>query len=149
MAVAGFPGAARPDTTSIALQADGFQVDASVVPVWFSVITPGSEPHTLTVEHHALNYDYETAAAKMHAAGLPAGYAEALWTGLWPSCDVLPATESKRQGIPLGPGEARLAPRQRCSGSCWWPLGRKAPRDAAKSWNATLTRRASAAPAWN
>ncbi len=69
--------------------------------VWFSVLTPGSNPRMLTVEHLALDYDHEAAAAKMRLAGLPQPYAEALSSGLWPSCDVLPPTEAKLQGLPL------------------------------------------------
>ncbi len=37
----------------------------------------------------------------MRAAGLPAGYATALETGLWPGCDVLPPAELARRGQPL------------------------------------------------
>src|SRR4051812_32165346 len=72
--------------------------------VWFSILTPGPEPRTLVVEHHALSYDHETAAAKMRAAGLPEEYADALARGVWPSCDVLPPAEAKAQGVPLRPG---------------------------------------------
>ena len=36
----------------------------------------------------------------MRERGLPAGYADALETGLWPSCDVLPLRERER-GTPL------------------------------------------------
>jgi hypothetical protein len=39
----------------------------------------------------------------MRARGLPPGYAEALETGLWPSCDVLPATELMGRGAALAP----------------------------------------------
>lgn len=71
---------------------------------WFSVLTPGPEPGQLTVQHAALAYDHEGAAAAMRAAGLPAPYASALETGLWPSCDVLPEAELKAAGRPLQPG---------------------------------------------
>jgi uncharacterized Fe-S cluster-containing radical SAM superfamily protein len=73
--------------------------------VWFSVLTPGAEPRTLAVEHLALAYDHGTAATKMRAAGLPEGYADALTSGLWPSCDVLPSQEAQAQGVPLKPGK--------------------------------------------
>lgn len=72
--------------------------------VWFSVLTPGPGPRALTIEHLALAYPYERAAAKMREAGLPEGYARALETGLWPSCDVLPPDEMARRGVPLGAG---------------------------------------------
>lgn len=72
--------------------------------VWFSVLTPGPEPRSLSVEHLCLSYDHAAAAQKMRSAGLPDGYADALATGLWPSCDVLPPAELKSQGVPLEPG---------------------------------------------
>ena len=38
---------------------------------------------------------------KHREAGLPAGYADAMQTGLWPSTDVLPPTELAQTGVPL------------------------------------------------
>jgi hypothetical protein len=38
----------------------------------------------------------------MRAAGLPNEYAIALETGLWPNCDILPATEIRERGVPFG-----------------------------------------------
>src|SRR3954463_6078890 len=73
--------------------------------VWFSVLSPGPEPRTLVVEHLALAYDHGTAATKMRATGLPEGYADALTSGLWPSCDMLPSQEAQAQGVPLKPGK--------------------------------------------
>src|SRR5690606_5675645 len=71
--------------------------------VWYSLLLP--EPGGLRIEHRALAYDHETAARKMRAAGLPDAYADALLSGLWPSCDMLPAAEAREQGRPLSPGE--------------------------------------------
>jgi uncharacterized radical SAM superfamily Fe-S cluster-containing enzyme len=71
---------------------------------WFSVLTPMAEPRSLAIEHVPLAYDHATAARKTRDAGLPAGYAEALATGLWPSCDVLPKAEARLQGVGLAPG---------------------------------------------
>jgi predicted phosphodiesterase len=73
--------------------------------VWFSILTPGPEPRTFVVEHLALTYDYKTAATTMRVAGLPEGYADALASGLWPSCDVLPSREAKAQGVSLKAGK--------------------------------------------
>ncbi|HXW26247.1 MAG TPA: radical SAM protein, partial [Xanthobacteraceae bacterium] len=70
--------------------------------VWFSLLTP--EADGLAIEHRALAYDHAAAAAKMRRAGLPEGYAEALETGLWPSCDVLPFKEIRERGVPMAPG---------------------------------------------
>lgn len=68
---------------------------------WFSVLSP--EPNGLTIEHVAFDYDYRSAARAMREAGLPEGYAGALETGLWPSCDVLPAPELAARGAPIAP----------------------------------------------
>lgn len=72
--------------------------------VWFSLLTPGPEPRSVVVEHRRLEYGWAAAAAKMRAAGLPEGYAAALGSGLWPSCDALPPPEAKRTGRPVEPG---------------------------------------------
>src|SRR5438477_807953 len=70
--------------------------------VWFSLLSP--RPDGLAIEHRALAYDHAAAAAKMRRAGLPEGYAAALESGLWPSCDVLPFKEIRERGVPLVPG---------------------------------------------
>ncbi|WP_119421879.1 metallophosphoesterase family protein [Desertibaculum subflavum] len=69
--------------------------------VWYSLLTPG--PDGLAIEHQAISYDHATAASKMRRAGLPEGYAGALETGLWPSCDILPARELAQRGRPIAP----------------------------------------------
>src|SRR5918912_1262126 len=66
------------------------------------LLTP--EAGGLRIEHVALAYNHAAAARDMRAAGLPEGYAAALETGLWPSCDVLPPAELKAAGVPLAPG---------------------------------------------
>jgi predicted phosphodiesterase len=70
--------------------------------VWFSVLRPRGDG--IDIEHHALDYDHRAAAAKMRARGYPAEYAEALSSGLWPSCDILPPAECRERGRPLAPG---------------------------------------------
>jgi predicted phosphodiesterase len=67
--------------------------------VWCSVLTPGERG--IGIEHLSLHYDHRSAAAKMRDVRLPAGYADALETGLWPSCDVLPPLEASRRGRQL------------------------------------------------
>lgn len=69
--------------------------------VWFSLLRPTRR--TLRIEHRALSYDHRAAAAKMRSAGLPPDYASALSTGIWPSCDVLPARERQARGVALQP----------------------------------------------
>ncbi len=39
----------------------------------------------------------------MRAVGLPEEYAQALETGLWDNCEILPAGETAERGIPLAP----------------------------------------------
>jgi len=80
----------------------GMPANDGVPTTWFSILTPGAEG--ITVTHHALAYDHRAAAAKMRAARLPEGYAAALETGFWPSCDVLPAAELGARGAALWPG---------------------------------------------
>ena len=75
--------------------------------VWFSVITPETGSRRLAIEHAALAYDHAAAAAKMRAAGLPEGDADALSTGQWPGCDVLPPPGRHAQGLPLDPNRVR------------------------------------------
>jgi len=77
--------------------------------IWYSVLTPSADG--IRVEHAALEYDWRAAAAKMRAAGLPEDYAAALGSGVWPSCDVLPAAEIRQQGLKLEPGELVWRPR--------------------------------------
>ncbi|ESR24640.1 radical SAM protein [Lutibaculum baratangense] len=84
---------------------------------WYSLLTP--EGDGIRIEHRALEYDHASAARAMRDAGLPEGYAAALETGIWPSCDVLPAREIAQAGRPLVPGQAfwphsaELAPSRR------------------------------------
>jgi predicted phosphodiesterase len=69
---------------------------------WFGVLTPTADG--LVVEHLPLAYDHGAAARKMRQRGLPEGYAAALETGLWPSCDVLTPPELAQRGRRLEPG---------------------------------------------
>jgi len=96
--------------------------------VWFSLLTP--QAGGLAIEHRALAYDHAAAAAKMRRAALPEGYAAALETGLWPSCDVLPFKEIRERGVPLVPGAivwqsralgAAIARRRQVSCKQLWP----------------------------
>ena len=69
---------------------------------WYSTIVPGRSG--LCIEHHALDYEFATAAKKMRQAGLSERYALALHDGLWLNCDVLPEAERAQRGRPLNPG---------------------------------------------
>jgi predicted phosphodiesterase len=69
--------------------------------VWYSLLT--STDAGIRIEHHALAYDHGTAAAKMRQRGLLPGYAAALESGFWPSCDVLTPAEIAERGQPIEP----------------------------------------------
>ncbi len=71
--------------------------------VWYSVLSPGRTPRSISVEHACLSYDHQGAAMAMRRVGLPEGYASALTSGRWPNCDVLPRNEARAQGHPLSP----------------------------------------------
>jgi len=79
----------------------GMPADDGTPRIWFAVLTPGEAG--LSVEILPLQYDYAAAAAAMRTAGLPEGYATALGSGIWPSCDVLPPAERARRGEKLMP----------------------------------------------
>ena len=72
--------------------------------VWFSILSPIKKG--ISIVHRAIEYNHENAAAKMRQAGLPEGYATALASGLWPSCDVLLPKELSERGVPLKEGSA-------------------------------------------
>ncbi len=74
----------------------GMPADDGTRRTWYSLLTPdkgGIEIHSVP-----LDYDVDLAARKMRRVGLPEGYASALETGLWPSCDVLPDAELALRG---------------------------------------------------
>jgi predicted phosphodiesterase/uncharacterized Fe-S cluster-containing radical SAM superfamily protein len=108
--------------------------------VWFSLVTPGPELGSLAIEHVPLAYDHTVAAAKMRAAALPEGYAGALETGLWPSCDVLAAPELRATGAPLSPGMIVWERRARRAGAAWPRPARGPELDPAKFRDPAVTR---------
>ena len=77
---------------------------------WYSVLN--IERGNFIIEHCALEYDYQTAAAKIRRAGLPEQYAAGLETGLWPSCDVLPLREIQRRRMALEQGRVGWRPQR-------------------------------------
>jgi predicted phosphodiesterase len=79
----------------------GMPADDGTPRIWYAVLTP--DKAGLSVETLPLQYDHAAAAAAMRAAGLPEGYAAALGSGIWPSCDVLPPAERARRGQKLPP----------------------------------------------
>ena len=81
--------------------------------VWFSLFIPNGDD--IDVRLMPLQYDAGVAARKMRDRGLPLGYAEALETGLWPSCDVLPAAELTRRGNAIAPNDLLWASAERAA----------------------------------
>jgi predicted phosphodiesterase len=77
---------------------------------WYSVVAPGEGG--LRIEHRALSYDHAAAADAMARAGLPPDYREALSSGIWPSCDVLPYPEIRARGVALEPGTCTWSPEE-------------------------------------
>ncbi len=106
--------------------------------VWYSVLSAGRTPHSILVEHACLNYDHQSAATAMRRANLPEGYAGALSSGRWPSCDVLPGDEAKAHGHPLSPCTLTF---ERDGSACpAWPISLEPARlDPAKFQNARTT----------
>lgn len=70
--------------------------------VWYALLSPGA-PGRLSVELRSLTYNWPETAQKMRAVGLPEGYAKALETGFWDSCEILPEPEAQATGKPLKP----------------------------------------------
>jgi len=103
--------------------------------VWFSLLTPLAGG--VKIEHRPLTYDHAAAARAMREAGLGPEYRQALSTGLWPSCEVLPYREVCERGVPLEPGSslwaseplrsdvARRRSRLRSLAQLWPPPGRR------------------------
>ena len=79
--------------------ASGMPANDGTPRVWYATIT--SENDTLTIETHAIEYDYQAAQKDMRDAGLDNGYMTCLETGIWPSDDILPDTEKTLAGVPL------------------------------------------------
>ncbi len=80
----------------------GLPANDGTANVWFSTLTP--EPDGLRIAHHALSYDFASAARNMRVAELPDEYARAMNDGLWPSCDILPFREIRERGVALREG---------------------------------------------
>lgn len=67
--------------------------------VWYSILKPKDDG--LEIQHLALTYEAAETAKKMRRQDLPAGYADCLENGLWPSLDVLPEFERSATGQTL------------------------------------------------
>ena len=85
----------------------GMPANDGTTRVWYSLFVPNGDG--IDIRLMSVQYDSGSAARKMHERGLLSGYAEALETGLWPSCDVLPAAELANRGEAIAPDPLRWA----------------------------------------
>jgi predicted phosphodiesterase len=81
--------------------AAGMPANDGTTRIWYATIE-ASDNH-LILDTNYLDYDHDLAAQKMIEANLNNGYAECLKTGIWPSHDILPATERAQTGTSLKP----------------------------------------------
>lgn len=86
--------------------------------VWFSVLT-AKDAGSLAIEHVSLRYDCESAADAIRRSGLPTVYADALVSGNWPNCEILPPREAAVQGTPIREAALEWAPDR--SARLSWP----------------------------
>jgi predicted phosphodiesterase len=77
---------------------------------WYLLLEPA--PDAIAISWQRLAYDAQGAFAAMQSAGLANGYADALLSGRWPSMDVLPGDERRRQGVALQVPPLRFAARR-------------------------------------
>jgi len=112
---------------------------------WYSLLC--ASPDGIVIEHRPLSYQHKNAANKMRACGLPEGYADALETGYWPSCDVLPADELQRRGTKIEPAILTWPSEDSDSGVVWPPLssGERPAKFSDPDLTSTGERRASVA----
>lgn len=104
----------------------GMPANDGTARVWYSLLIP--ETSGLRIEHRALDYDHQTAARMMELENLPQGYADALSSGVWPNCDILPVRERRTQGFALSPSSVAWtnvavgrSPSHHTSSTLLWP----------------------------
>jgi hypothetical protein len=74
--------------------------------VWYGLIS--MQDGQVVLSTHRLSYDHVATAAGMRRFGHANGYARSLITGLWPSLDVLPPTETAATGKKIRPRILRI-----------------------------------------
>lgn len=75
---------------------------------WYAIMTMADG--RLHATFHRLSYDHHATAARMRRAGHANPYARTIITGLWPSLDILPASERAATGRRLCPAAVGFAP---------------------------------------
>ncbi len=77
----------------------GIPANDGTARVWYAIL---EEKHgRIDVQIRALTYDPSPSIKAMNERGLASGYRDSLSTGLWPSMDVLPETETRQTGVAL------------------------------------------------
>ncbi len=77
----------------------GIPANDGTARVWYAIL---EEKHgAVDVQIRSLSYDPSPSIKTMNERGLASGYRDSLSTGLWPSLDVLPQTETAQAGIAL------------------------------------------------
>lgn len=79
----------------------GMPANDGTTETWYMIIS--RNPSGLQFTTHRLVYDLNGAANSMREKQLPPEYIKSLTSGIWPSCEILPAIERKQQGQPLNP----------------------------------------------
>jgi len=64
--------------------------------VWYAILE--IHEHVIAFQHRSFGYDHENAARLMQHNKLPREYSEALRSGLWDNCEILPEEETTAQG---------------------------------------------------
>lgn len=65
--------------------------------VWY--LTLEETENGIFYEHHAFNFDNQTARQLMEKENLPDAYSDTLVSGIWDNCDILPDVETQQQGM--------------------------------------------------
>ena len=73
---------------------------------WYAILEPDGA--TIKCSHFSFHYDHQTAADLMDQNSLPSEYRDALISGLWHSCDILPEAETQAQGLELAESQVVL-----------------------------------------
>jgi predicted phosphodiesterase len=81
--------------------------------VWYGLISLDNGAVKLST--HRLAYDHSAAAAALRRHGHANGYARTLVTGIWPSFDVLPATEKAATGSRIKARSIKISPQRQQS----------------------------------
>ncbi len=77
----------------------GFPANDGTLDGWYLLLCP--EQEAIACRWQRLAYPAARTAEVMRSRGFVGGYTDALWTGLWPSMDVLPEAQRQLRGQPI------------------------------------------------